>query len=66
MGIYIFGILVAWNFIGLRTLLYPVKMLIVAYHEVCAKLPLCVQRKITYALPLSSGTSWLGFVWGKK
>jgi hypothetical protein len=33
LGIYIFAILVAWNFIGFRTLLHPVKMLVVAYHE---------------------------------
>lgn len=33
IGIYIISILVAWNLIGFRTLLYPVKMLVVAYHE---------------------------------
>lgn len=33
IGIYIIGILVAWNLVGFRTLLYPVKMLAVAYHE---------------------------------
>lgn len=33
------GILVAWNLIGLRTLLYPVKMLVIAYHEVCIVFP---------------------------
>lgn len=33
IGIYIIGILVAWNLIGFRTILYPVKMLVVAYHE---------------------------------
>lgn len=33
IGIYTIGILVAWNLIGLRTLLYPVKMLVIAYHE---------------------------------
>ncbi|CAD6564128.1 MAG: hypothetical protein CYPHOPRED_001976 [Cyphobasidiales sp. Tagirdzhanova-0007] len=33
LGFYILGILIAWNLIGLRTLLYPVKMLVVAYHE---------------------------------
>lgn len=33
LGIYILGILIAWNILGLRTLIYPIKMLVVAYHE---------------------------------
>lgn len=33
LGIYILGILVAWNLLGLKTVLYPMKMLTVAYHE---------------------------------
>lgn len=33
IAIYIIGILIAWNLVGLMTLLYPVKMLVVAYHE---------------------------------
>lgn len=33
IAIFTVGILVAWRIIGLSTLLYPVKMLAVAYHE---------------------------------
>lgn len=33
IAIYIVGILIAWRLIGFATLLYPVKMLAVAYHE---------------------------------